>query len=457
MAFFVPGSAEDAYITFRFARNFANGFGLVFNPGERVFGFSSPLWTLWMAAGLKLGVAPAQWARPTTIALELVTLLIVATMLRRGVSNRSAWVFAFFWAMWPYYSAVSVSGMENQAMVGLVALAAAACAARSPWTAPALAAVAWIRPEGLAASAVLACWARPRDRWIAALLVVASLIALTLYFGSPVPQSLIAKSRIYGTPGPWAGRHWWEWLSPFIFGRFPEATDTGHLFLLSLVFTPALVLGARALWEQRRQPIASFAAACLVVWIGYAFLGVAYFWWYLTVPLTGLAVLAAVGLPRLTRGPGLEISSALLILGLWTLLPKLYLGRAQSEYIGFAGVSGYLSSHAQPGQKVFLEPIGMVGYGAPVRIIDEVGLVSPQVAARRMQGPGWYADIVRRERPDWLVLRRRVLTGGRAFAGAGAPFRDLAERDAVLSDYQAEAAVDTTSGENTLVILSRRR
>ena len=64
---------------------------------------------------------------------------------------------------------------------------------------------------------------------------------------------------------------------------------------------------------------------------------------------------------------------------------------------------------------------------------------------------------MRREQPDWLVLRRRVLTGGRAFAGAGAPFRDLAERDAVLSGYQVGAAIDTTSGDNTLVILSRRR
>jgi hypothetical protein len=347
--------------------------------------------------------------------------------------------------------------MENQAMVGVIALAAAACAARSPLTGPALAAVAWIRPEGLAASAVLALWARARDRWVAAALVAASLIALTVYFGSPVPQSLIAKSRIYGTPGPWGGRHWWDFLSPFILGAFPQPTDTGHLYLLSLVFAPAMVLGARALWEQRRLPIASFAAACLVVWIGYVVLGVAYFWWYLTVPLTGLVVLAAVGFPRLARGPALQVGVALLVLGLWTLLPKLYLGRAQAEYFGFAGVSGYLASHAQPGQKVFLEPIGMVGFGSPLRIIDEVGLVSPEVATRRTQGPGWYADIVRREQPDWLVLRRKVMTGGRAFAGAGAPFRDLAERDAVLSGYRAEAAIDTVSGDNTLIILSRRR
>jgi hypothetical protein len=64
--------------------------------------------------------------------------------------------------------------------------------------------------------------------------------------------------------------------------------------------------------------------------------------------------------------------------------------------------------------------------------------------------------VVARERPDWLVTRRGVLKGARAFAGAGAPFRDLAERDALLSRYQVETEVDTVSGDNALLILRRR-
>ena len=113
LSLFVPYAAEDAYITFRFARNLANGFGLVFNPGQPVFGFSSPLWTLWMALGFKLGTPPAVWARLTTLALEGIALVAVVTMLRRTFGNRSAWCFAFFFALWPYFSAVSISGMEN--------------------------------------------------------------------------------------------------------------------------------------------------------------------------------------------------------------------------------------------------------------------------------------------------------------------------------------------------------
>jgi len=455
LALYMPFAAEDAYITFRFARNFASGNGLVFNPGEHVFGFSSPLWTLWLALGFKVGAPPVAWARVTTLALEIVTLVVVTAMLRRGFGHRSAWCFAFFFALWPYFSGVSVSGMENQAMVALLALASAGCAAKSPLSGPALAALALMRPEGLVASAIVAGWARWRDRWIAIALIAIAVVALTLYFGSPIPQSLVAKSRIYGTPGPWAGRHWWEWISPFTLFRFPQISDTGHLFLLTIVMAPSLWIGARTLWPERSQPVGAFVAGGLAIWLGYSLLGVVFFWWYLAVPLAAFAALAAIGFPKLSRGPALDISVGLLIAGLWTVVPVLYLGRSQNESYSFANVSNFLQRRVQPGQKVFLEPIGMVGYGAPVRIIDEVGLVSPSVAARRMQGAGWYADVVRSERPDWLVVRRSVLSGGQAFAGAGAPFRSAEERAAVFGGYTTEAA-DTTSGPNGLFVMSRR-
>jgi hypothetical protein len=42
---------DDAYIIFRYARNFALGRGLVFNVGERVEGYTSFLWTLQLAFG----------------------------------------------------------------------------------------------------------------------------------------------------------------------------------------------------------------------------------------------------------------------------------------------------------------------------------------------------------------------------------------------------------------------
>jgi hypothetical protein len=53
-----------------------------------------------------------------------------------------------------------------------------------------------------------------------------------------------------------------------------------------------------------------------------------------------------------------------------------------------------------------LEPIGYIGYYSHRRVLDMIGLVSPQVIpcyGKEVANP--LACIVDRERPDWLVLR----------------------------------------------------
>lgn len=53
---------DDAFISFRYARNLIEGHGLVFNPGERVEGYTNFLWTLLVAGSLALGSHPAQFS-----------------------------------------------------------------------------------------------------------------------------------------------------------------------------------------------------------------------------------------------------------------------------------------------------------------------------------------------------------------------------------------------------------
>ena len=48
--------ADDAFITARYVRNLLAGEGLVYNPGERVEGFTSPLWAASLALLGALGV-----------------------------------------------------------------------------------------------------------------------------------------------------------------------------------------------------------------------------------------------------------------------------------------------------------------------------------------------------------------------------------------------------------------
>ncbi|MBI5708987.1 MAG: hypothetical protein HZC42_01600, partial [Candidatus Eisenbacteria bacterium] len=385
----LPLASEDAYITFRYARNLAAGHGLLYNPGARIMGFSSPPWALWSALGYGLLRDPVAWARWTSLAADALTLLLVGTMLARRASagaRAGAWCFTLFFAAWPFFAVVSASGLESASMLCLVALAATLTGRGSALGGPALGALALWRPEGMAAALVLGIGARPRERVVAALLAAAGLTALALYFGSPVPQSVLAKSALYGTPGPWSGRVWWRWLVPVLPGGNAFSGEGAQLFPLAVVLAPALAAGARALWRERRDPLARTVVAALVVWFGYAALGVAYFWWYLAVPLGGIAALAAVGLPAIVRGRGLYAAVALYVLTAWLAGRTFYLGRAQNEYFGFARAGSWLAAHAGPGEKVMLEPIGMVGYAAPLVVVDEIGLVSPAVARRRLRG-----------------------------------------------------------------------
>jgi hypothetical protein len=313
------------------------------------------------------------------------------------------------------------------------------------------------RPEGVVAAAVLALGARVRDRWVALLVLAAGVGALTWYFGSPIPQSLVAKATLYGTPGPWAGRYWWDWMLPVMLGGAPASGEGRLLFPLAVLFAPALAAGTPVLLQRRGTGLTLAVASCLAVWLGYVVLGVAYFYWYLAVPLGGLVALAATGLPRVLRGRWVYGAAALFVLSAWSAAYPLYVGRAQNEFYGFAHAAEFLHAYVRPGEKVMLEPIGMVGYRCPVVVVDEVGLVSPGVAQRRLQGPGWYADIAAAERPDWLVVRRGVLSSEEAFAGRGAPFRSAAERDSVLARYEVATQIDETSGLASLLVFHRLR
>ncbi|MCP4593055.1 MAG: hypothetical protein GY842_20160, partial [bacterium] len=58
LAYFHRFVAEDAYISFRYARNLVEGAGLVYNLGERVEGYTNFLWVLMIAGGMRLGADP---------------------------------------------------------------------------------------------------------------------------------------------------------------------------------------------------------------------------------------------------------------------------------------------------------------------------------------------------------------------------------------------------------------
>src|SRR4029077_7827665 len=171
-----PAAAEDSFITFRYARNLASGHGLVYNPGEHVMGFTSPLWTVWSALGIAVMGNPIPWAEVWSAIADVVTLLAGGTLVPAAAGPASALAFTFFFAAWPYFSALTVSGMEMSVCVALLVLSAGLIRQRSRAAGPLLPARGLARPEGLAAAVVLSLAAPWRDRLVALALTGAGVV-----------------------------------------------------------------------------------------------------------------------------------------------------------------------------------------------------------------------------------------------------------------------------------------
>lgn len=68
---------DDAMISMRYARNLANGFGLVWNPGERVEGYTNFLWIIYMAF---VHLFPVPASKTSLIVLLTNIVLIITTI-----------------------------------------------------------------------------------------------------------------------------------------------------------------------------------------------------------------------------------------------------------------------------------------------------------------------------------------------------------------------------------------
>ena len=85
---------DDAFISFRYARNLAEGNGLVFNPGlERVEGYTNFLWVLILASFDWMGLAPERISNVLTLGFTIgLWGLVVWHVLREELEEHHWWL-----------------------------------------------------------------------------------------------------------------------------------------------------------------------------------------------------------------------------------------------------------------------------------------------------------------------------------------------------------------------------
>jgi len=186
---------DDAYITFRYARHLAEGFGFgAWNhTGERVEGYSSLLWMLLLAGAARLGIDVLIASKVLGISAALV---VIAALVWRP-DDRPAFLAGLFLALYVPFLLYAAVSMETVAFTSLVTLALVGPASWQPAVAPLLIA---IRPEGalVAAVDVLAlAWRRERRRWIVATVVAAGLTFIAIATHRWVTYHALAPNTYY--------------------------------------------------------------------------------------------------------------------------------------------------------------------------------------------------------------------------------------------------------------------
>src|SRR5581483_7971865 len=152
-------TSDDAYISFRYARNLAEGRGLVWNPGQHVEGYTNFSWVLLLAGLTKAGadtVVSARWAGFGFAVIAGAATYLLATQLATGAAGRvGGLVAALLLAACGSWAAWATAGLENP-MFGAIAVVAVLLhlreqdGQRMPLSGAAWAVAAMTRPDAIA-------------------------------------------------------------------------------------------------------------------------------------------------------------------------------------------------------------------------------------------------------------------------------------------------------------------
>ncbi len=403
---------DDAFISFRYAENLAQGHGLVFNIGERVEGYSTTLFVLLLAAiGRLTGYIPIG-GMILGVLFHAATVAMTAVFLRRFVGEpfwRPAPIFALaFLTFHPIGVAYAESGMETSLAAFLTALTAYFATAASQAERPArpaaaagaaMLALALTRPEMIVLAAPLAIWLWRGERGgrlrrtlpfvgILAVGTVAFEIWRHAYFHEWLPNTYYAKAAGAGLSLIFKGLKY--------FGRY----------LMTTWFPLALVPLAILLWRNSaaaRVPrwwwglgAAALTHIAAVIWVGGDHFPLSRFF----APITPLLLILLVqgcqsadeilAARRASWAPAKQqaarwaIGALLLPATIFTAMvfPNegiifIRLGVLASNW---CGIGKELARDFPPGTSVGLVPIGAIGFCSKLPIVDLVGLTDKTIA-----------------------------------------------------------------------------
>jgi hypothetical protein len=400
--YFRPGfPLDDAWIHQTYARNLAQRAEWSFLPGHPSAGSTSPLWTILLSFGFRLGLSPYLW----TWLLGILGLWCMGLLLESAARR---WL-SFYQPHLPWVGIIAVlewrmvwmaaSGMEtllHALILTLIAIRLLTAAPRYLTLGLLCALATWTRPDGvllfpfLALDALLRPTPSSGERWRRLLnltLGFSLLFGLYLLFnlileGHPWPNTFYAKQTEYLS---WQQKSLLERL-----GLYGMQWLHGALLLLF----PGMVWFFIHLWRRREAPLHPTS------WILLAWWGAFFMIYLLRLPpyQHGRYILPLLPLSLLWGVSGLLLAGrvarrkwARIGLPAWqmsfALLLVLYLffgANAYAQEVAFietqmVDTARWVQANLPPQAVIAAHDIGALGYFDTHPLVDLAGLISPQV------------------------------------------------------------------------------
>lgn len=417
---------DDAFISFRYARNLVEGHGLVFNTSERVEGYSNPLWVLLMAGGMKCGIDPVALARMLGTACAVLTLLVTTVFARRLMhSSILAAAVALILACSTALCASSVNGLET-ALYMLLMTCGIACAAtdRLASASVLLGLAAMTRPEGAVVLVVCAglfmLVRRPKVNSLTVrhlvlpggIILVAMLAFRLAYYGHLQANSVVAKGAMLTMLGRTPTRHWLE----IIFNSQGLSYVGGFLlYTFGLVACFALVPLLRRHVERWASLLLFATVVVSMIVAVYNFGDWMTAYRLLTPYLPILTILVVWGMSLTLKavpqrlGPGLKYCLALTMVCVVINSALRQFQRHPPEPFTNPDIelAATLSASRQPKLLAATDVLGRLGYyAANVPIIDMGGLTDAYIARHGKPSPPYGKsdfDYVLSRRPHFIM------------------------------------------------------
>lgn len=461
---------EDGLITVTHARSVVDGHGLTHHPFEPVtHGFTSVVSVMTPLIGELFSFLPLVDGflvlRLASLGAFVLTILAASAIAERLELGLWAKVYAYgFLTLSFNHIFYGMAGMETQIALAILLWAIVVTVDERPVASGILYGLCLLaRPDFVIFVGIAVIWWAARRRAealrvsaLAGAVVAPWVIFATLYYGSPVANTITAKALRYPihwphtvSPGAWwdfisaqvsAREGWlWEAFSPFYEHVFVQEAPLLQV-LATWIAGVMLLLAMVGLLSSWRNVVWRPVIAFVAVFFAYRLLALpaSYYDWYYP-PLTALvAIFGAVGLQRLSNGvPSFApvCACALLVLFAWplpalTVLEHRY--QAEVEDQARLPLGLWFRDHVPKGSTVTSESAGYVGYysAGNIKLLDYPGLTSRQTL-RIMQALGEERNtlqwLIHAARPDYVVLRPdEIVSLDETFPDTFALYREVA-------------------------------